>query len=42
MKKSFLVVQLRFLNLLRITQLSTKCGVRTNGSNFPALLGASE
>ncbi|SVB46333.1 uncharacterized protein METZ01_LOCUS199187, partial [marine metagenome] len=23
------VVQLRFLNLLRITQLSTKCGVRT-------------
>ena len=41
-KKNFLVVQLRFLNLLRITQLSTKCGVRTNSSNFPALLGVFE
>jgi hypothetical protein len=36
------VVQLLFLSLLRITQLSTKFGVKINGFNFPALLGASE
>ena len=42
MKKNFLVVQLLFLSLLRITQLSTKFGVKINGFNFPALLGASE
>ena len=41
-EKELLGGAISFLSLLQITQLFTKCGVRTNGFSFPILLEASE